>query len=185
MIEFQREKLELLCDSKVVALYKDYLKTPDGRTVIYDYINHKSGGGAGVLIVDEHEKTYLVKQYRNSINRISVEIPAGGYSEKNEPGEICARREAEEETGYSPCNMYHVTNVVSSIGTFDEKTDVFIGTKLTKCEVKYDPDEYIEIMYISIDEAIELIYKGEIVDSKTIVALFAYKDLKSKGIIEL
>lgn len=183
MVEFKRKKMELLCDSKIVSLYKDYLETPDGNTVVYDYIKHKNGGGAGVLLVDDKEYTYLVRQYRNSIDGVDIEIPAGGYSYKGEPGEDCARREAEEETGYIPGKMHHVVNMVSSIGTFDEMTDVYIGTELTKGSTKFDADEYIDMLYVSVDEAIKMIYEGKIVDSKTIVALFAYKEMKSTGII--
>ena len=79
--------------------------------------------------------------------------------------------------------MYHVSNIISSVGTFDEKTDVYIGTNLKKGERKLDPDEFIEIIHIPIDDAIRMIYSGEIIDSKTIVALLAYKDMKSRGII--
>lgn len=165
-------------------MYKDYLETPDGEQVVYDFIKHKSNGGAGVLLVDEFEKTYLVKQYRNSIDSVSIEIPAGGYSYLGEPGESCAKREAEEETGFIPQDLYHISNSVSSIGTFDEKTDIFVGTNLIKGKVKYDVNEFIELVYISIDDACEMIYKGEIVDSKTIIAIFGYRDLKSKGIIK-
>lgn len=185
MINFERQKLDLLYDSKIVALYKDFLKTPKGNIVEYDYIKHKSGGGAGVLIVDDKEYTYLVRQYRNSIDAINIEIPAGGYSYNGEPGINCAIREAEEETGYIPENLYHISNMISSVGTFDEKTDIYIGTKLKRGNRKLDPDEYIDIIYIPVDDAINMIYNGEIIDSKTIVALFAYKDMKSKGIIEL
>ncbi len=184
MIEFTRNKLELLCDSKIVALYKDYLTTPDGNTVVYDYIKHKNGGGAGVLLVDDNEYTYLVRQFRNSINAPSIEIPAGGYSYAGEAGDVCAKREAEEETGYIPGNLYHVTNMVSSIGTFDERTDVYIGWDLKKGNKHFDPDEYIDLLHLPIEEAIDMVYKGEIVDSKTMVALFSYKDLKSKGIFK-
>ena len=176
--------MELVCDAHIVAVYRDHLETPDGRTVEYDYIKHKTGGGAGVLLVDDKEYTYLVKQYRNSINDIDIEIPAGGYSYAGEPGELCAKREAGEETGHVPSRLYHVSNVVSSIGTFDERTDVYIGTDLTEVDVNYDPNEFIELLYISVDDAISMIYSGEIVDSKTIVALLAYKDMKSKGIIK-
>lgn len=183
MVEFKRKKMELLCDSKIVSLYKDYLETPDGKTVVYDYIKHKNGGGAGVLLVDDKECTYLVRQYRNSIDGVDIEIPAGGYSYKGEPGEECARREAEEETGYIPGKLYHVVNMVSSIGTFDEMTDVYIGTELKKGSTKFDSDEYIDMLYVSVDEAVKMIYDGKIVDSKTIVALFAYKEMKSTGII--
>ncbi|MBO5424897.1 MAG: NUDIX hydrolase [Lachnospiraceae bacterium] len=185
MIEFKRKNMELAYDSKIVALYKDYLETPDGNTVCYDYIKHKSGGGAGILLVDEQEYTYLVKQYRNSIDALDIEIPAGGYSFLGESGEVCAIREAEEETGYIPQNVYHVSNSISSVGTFDEKTDIYIGTNLKKGTIKLDPDEYIELIHIPVSEAVEMIYKGKIIDGKTIIALLAYNDMKQKGIIEL
>lgn len=184
MLEFFKKRQELLYDSKIVALYKEYLETPNGNVVEYDYIRHKSGGGAGMLLVDDNEYTYLVKQYRNSVDAIDIEIPAGGYSYTGESGEVCALREAEEETGFIPECIYHVSNVISSVGTFDEKTDIYIGTKLKKGNIKYDPDEFIELMYISIDDAIKLIYEGKIIDSKTIIALLAYKDMKQKGIIK-
>ena len=89
----------MLYDAKIVALYKDVLETPDGGEVVYDLIKHKSGGGAGILLVDEEEYTYLVRQYRNSLDAVDLEIPAGGYSFHGESGETCALREAEEETG--------------------------------------------------------------------------------------
>ncbi len=183
MLEFNKNKSELVYDSKIVALYKDTLTTPRGNTVVYDYIKHKSGGGAGALVVDDNEYTYLVKQYRNTLDKVNIEIPAGGYSYVGEKGLDCALREVEEEIGFIPQNMYHVANMISSVGTFDEKTDVYIGTNLKKGERKLDPDEFIEIIHIPIDEAISLIYSGEIIDSKTIVALLAYKDMKSNGII--
>lgn len=184
MIEFTRKKMELCYDSKIVALYKDYLETPDGNTVCYDYIKHKSGGGAGILLIDENEYTYLVRQYRNSIDSVNIEIPAGGYSFVGETGESCAVREAEEETGYIPERVYHVSNIVSAIGTFDEKTDVYIGTHLKKGNVKLDPDEYIDLIHIPVKEALNMIYEGKIIDSKSVVAILAYQDMKQRGIIK-
>lgn len=185
MIDFIKEKSELMYDSKIVALYKDYLRTPRGNVVEYDYVKHKSGGGAGALLVDANEYTYLIKQYRNSIDRINIEIPAGGYSYKGESGIDCARREVEEEIGLIPDKLYQVSNMISSVGTYDEMTDIYIGTDLMPGERKLDPDEYIEILYLPVAEAIDMIYSGEIIDSKTIVALLAYNDMKTRGIIEL
>ena len=184
MIEFVKEKSELLYDSKIFALYKEYLRTPNGNVVEYDYIKHKSGGGAGALVIDDNEYTYLIKQYRNTLDRVNIEIPAGGYSYIGESGIDCAKREVEEEIGMIPTKLYHVSDMISSVGTYDEMTDIYIGTKLIKGERKLDPDEYIEILHIPVSEAIGMIYTGEIMDSKTMVALLAYQDMKSKGIIE-
>ena len=185
MITFKREYVKPVYDSKVISVYKDYLKTPDGNTVVYDYIHHKAGGGAGTLLVDEDENTYLVRLYRNSIDGLSLEMPAGGYNNPDESGDVCARREAEEETGLRPTRMYHVANIVSSIGTFDEKTDIYIGTGIVKGVKKLDEDEFIDVVKLPVSEAIDKIYSGEIVDGKTVTVLFAYEHMKREGIIEL
>ena len=128
MLEFIKKKQELLYDSKIVALYKDYLETPKGNIVEYDYIKHKSGGGAGVLLVVENEYTYLVKQYRNSLDAVNIEIPAGGYSYNGEPGELCAIREAEEESGFIPEEIYSI-GISGRIEGVDEEGNVRIRSK--------------------------------------------------------
>ena len=184
MIEFERQRLELMYDSKIIQVYKDYLKTPNQDEVCYDFIKHKSGGGAGILLVDDNEYTYLVRQYRNSIDALNIEIPAGGYAFSGEAGDVCAIREAEEETGFIPRKLYHVSNLVSAIGTFDERTDVYIGTHLEPGHTKFDRDEYIELLHVPMTEALNMIYDGKIIDSKSIVAILAYQDMKHRGIIE-
>lgn len=185
MIRFEREYVEPAYDSKVISVYKDHLITPAGNKVVYDYIHHKSGGGAGALLVDSDECTYLVKLYRNAIDDLSLEIPAGGYAYNDEAGDVCARREAEEETGLRPTRMYHVTNIVASIGTFDEKTDIYIGTGLVEGIKNTDEDEFIEVIRIPIKSAVDMIYDGRIIDGKTVVALLSYEHMKRKGIIQL
>ena len=68
MIEFERQRLELMYDSKIIQVYKDYLKTPNQDEVCYDFIKHKSGGGAGILLVDDNEYTYLVRINGKCVN---------------------------------------------------------------------------------------------------------------------
>ena len=99
-----------------------------------------------------------MRQYRNSLDAVDLEIPAGGYSFHGESGETCALREAEEETGWIPQDIYHVSNMISSVGTFDEKTDVYIGRNLKKGKRHLDPTEFIEIVRVPMEEAREMIY---------------------------
>ena len=181
MVEFKRIKREKTYESVLVEAYKDYLELPDGNRVVYDFLHHKSNGGSGVLLVDEEECTYLVKLYRNTIDRASLEIPAGAYSTPGESGEVCAIREAEEETGLIPGRMIHVSNMISSIGTYDERTDVFIGLELKKGTQKLDPAEFIEVLKMPVSEAFSLVLNGTIIDSKTVTALYAYQYMKLKG----
>ncbi len=181
MVEFKRLRLEKAYDSVLVEAYKDYLLTPAGEEVCFDLLHHKAGGGSGALLVDREENTYLVKLYRNSINRTNLEIPAGAYAFPGEDGKTCALREAEEETGLIPQIMLHVSNMVSSIGTYDETTDVFIGLDLKEGKRKLDPTEYIDVVKLSVEEAFALVLDGTIVDSKTVAALYAYQYLKLAG----
>lgn len=178
-MEFKRLGQELLYESKIVSLYKDVLQNPAGKVVEYDLIKHKAHGGAGVLLVDDEGFTYLVKQYRNSIDRVNLEIPAGGYSFEGESGEVCALREAKEETGFVPQKLIHVSNPVSAIGTFDERTDIYIGVDLKEGKTNYDEDEFIEVVRLSVDDAMKLIESGEIIDAKTVIALLAYQYYKN------
>ncbi len=181
MVEFTRIKREKTYESVLVEAYKDHLQTPDGNVVVYDFLHHKTNGGAGVLLVDAEENTYLVKLYRNSIDRANLEIPAGAYSKPGESGEVCAIREAEEETGLIPQKLVHISNMVSSIGTYDERTDVFIGTDLKTGSRHLDPSEYIDVVKMPVSEAFSLVKDGTIIDSKTVVALYAYFYMKQTG----
>ena len=180
-LKFKRKHMEKAYESTLVEAYKDYLETPDGREVCYDYLHHKTGGGAGILMVDEDECVYLVRLYRNSIDRVTLEIPAGAYSGSDESGRDCAMREVEEETGMIPGKLIHLSNIVSSIGTYDEQTDIFIGLNLSKGTQKLDPNEFMECVKLPITEALSLIEQGEIVDSKTVLSVYAYLYMKSAG----
>lgn len=203
-----------------VKVYEDKLNTPDGETVYYDFVENRNG--SGVLLIDDAGKLLFVKQYRNCINDMDIEIPAGcaevndfsdtspnkisgddsredltkttdirsvnasGYTREDfenpeNPYYLCAVREAEEETGYVPDKLYFVNYIIAAVGLFSERTAVYIGTDLKKGSLNLDDDEYIDVLKLSLDEALEYIYAGEINDSKTILSVLAYKDLKERG----
>ena len=178
MLNFKREKKELVYQGKIINVYKDYLVTPDEKKVVYDLVEHKHGGGAAVLLIDEFENCILVEQYRNTLDKTSLEIPAGMYNFPKEPGDICARREAEEETGYIPKNIFYICNTISAVGVYSERVDIFIGINLKKSNTNLDPNEFIDIKKIHISKCIEMIFNGEIIDSKTIIAIMGYKEAK-------
>ena len=182
-----------------VKVFEDELETPEGDKVYYDFVENRNG--SGILLVDEDGKLLFVKQYRNALRRMDVEIPAGCVEEKDfdsddenkillrdsrdiykredfenseNPFYKCAIREAEEETGMIPGKLHFVNYIIAAAGLFSERTAVYIGTELKKGRVNLDPDEYIDIIRMTPDEAIENIRCGNICDSKTIIAVFAY-----------
>lgn len=175
MIEkFKREKLESAYKAHVFEVYNDYLVMPDGRRIVYDLVDH--GAGTCVLPITSDGRIILVRQYRNSIDDITCEVPAG-FIDKNETPEAAANRELEEETGYRAGSLEYVTRTVLAIGTSNEQTYIYVGRNLEKGERKLDDNEFIETVVCSMDDVDKMIRDGEIVDSKTLIAIYAYKSM--------
>ena len=168
---FKKLSKDLSFEGNRLKMYTERLERPDGVTVNYDLIGNRNG--AAVLLVDEDGSLVMIRQYRNSIDGMSVEVP-GGSKEENESYEECAVREAVEETGYRPSEMEFVCSSSSAVAILDEVTFLYIGKCLKKEETHFDPDEFIDIIKVKPDEALELIKRGEIIDSKTIILIYAY-----------
>ena len=170
--KFKREKLELAYRAHVFDVYNDHLVLPDGRRVVYDLIKHSPG--ACVLPVCDDGRIILVRQYRNAIDEITYEVPAG-FIDAGETPEDAAIRELREETGYIAGNVEYVTKTVLAIGTSDEQTYIYIGRDLTLGKPDLDENEFINYEYLELKDVDRMIKSGEIVDSKTLIAIYAYK----------
>lgn len=163
----------LVYQGKLAELYEDHLELPNGRQVVYDLV--RLGDGAAVLPIDEKGKLVLIRQYRNSVDREVYEIPAGLKEPEDSTGEICARRELEEEAGYRAERLEFVAQAYGSIGACSQKTDIFLAEGLIPCERHLDPEEFIEIYHFPLEEALDMIQRKEIVDGKTIIAILHYQ----------
>ena len=111
---FIREKKELAYHAHIFDVYNDYLILPDGQKVIYDLIDHIPG--CCVLPVDENGQLIFVRQYRNAVDDMTLEVPAG-CMDKGETPEQCIRRELKEETGFTAEQLMFVTKTCLAIGT--------------------------------------------------------------------
>lgn len=168
---FTRNKLELAYSAHIFDVYKDYLTTPEGKQVVYDYIDHVPG--AGILPIDKDGNIILVSQYRNSIDDITYEVPAGCMDAEESP-ECCAIRELEEETGYIANEVIYLTKTVLAIGTSNEQTYIYMGKNLTKGTTQMEDEEFINVHVLTPEEVMSMIKAGKIVDSKTLIAIYAY-----------
>jgi len=112
----------------------------------------------------------LVKQYRHPAVRYLLEIPAGTLDEGEKP-EVGAARELEEELGVVAAKMEKLSEFFVSPGFCEEKMWVYLATELTETSQRLDEDEVIEVVRLSLTEALEMISDGEIEDAKTIIGL--------------
>lgn len=171
--KYNRIKRELVHSGRVISLYKDYVEIPNGTVAEWDFIGHK--GAAAVVPVTKDGKILMVNQYRNAIDRFTVEIPAGGLNSVDEPMIECAKRELEEETGYRSENLEFLISIRTAVGFCNERIDVFVAKDLIKSSQNLDEDEFIDVKAYDLDDLCKQIFEGKIQDAKTISALLAYK----------
>ncbi|MFD0770802.1 NUDIX hydrolase [Bacillus sp. CGMCC 1.60114] len=167
---------EPIFDGRIIKVRVDEVVLPNGETSKREIVKHP--GAVAIIAITDDEKIVLVEQYRKAMEKALVEIPAG----KLEPGEkpeATAIRELEEETGYICDNMELITSFYTSPGFADEIVYVYAATGLKKKEDKadLDEDEFVELMEVSLEEALQLIKEQRIHDAKTMFAI-QYLQLK-------
>jgi len=133
-----------------------------------DVVRHP--GSAVIVPVFADGTVALVKQYRHPTVRYLLEIPAGTLDEGEKP-EVGAARELEEELGVVAGKMEKLSEFFVSPGFCEEKMWVYLATELTETSQQLDEDEVIEVVRLTLTEALEMISDGEIEDAKTIIGL--------------
>jgi ADP-ribose pyrophosphatase len=142
---------------------------PTKKKTLHTCIKHP--GAAVILPLNSAGEILLLRQYRPSIAGWLYELPAGTI-EQNESPIICAKRELEEETGYSADKFVELGQLVPMAGFCDEVQYLYIAKDLNKTErLHCDDDEVIEIHFFALEEIEQMIIEGCIVDAKTIATL--------------
>ena len=179
MEEIRRIKRELIHRGKIVNFYEDTMSLPNGNTAVWDYIEHK--GAAAVVPVTKEGKILMVRQYRNALDRMTIEIPAGARDNTQEDTKICAARELEEETGWHSDSLEFLISLKPTVAYDNEFIDVYVARDLKPGTQHLDEYEFIELEPMDLDDLCEKIYAGEIQDGKTVAALLAYKNKYACG----
>lgn len=159
----------------IVDFYTDYMQMPDGKVVKWDFIAHRKGAAAVVPVMDDG-KILMVHQYRNALDRMTIEIPAGARDNTSEDTKVCAARELEEETGYCSDDLEFLISLKPTVAYDNEFIDVYVARNLKPGVQHLDQYEFIELEAMDLDALCEKIYAGEIQDGKTVAALMAYKN---------
>ncbi len=173
MEEIKRVKRELAYQGKILNVYKDYMALPNGHTAVWDFVEHK--GAAAVVPVTDEGKILMVRQYRNALERNTLEIPAGAVNDLGEPKELCAARELEEETGYQADHLEWLMNINTTVAFCNEFIGVYLAEKLIPSKQHLDEDEFLNVEAHDLDELLSMVFDGRITDGKTAAALLAYK----------
>ena len=160
-------KQEEIYKAKIFSLWGGQVELDNGEVAVREYIRH-SGGVAIVPVVDGN--IILIRQFRISIERELIELPAGRL-ELNEDPISCAARELEEEIGYRANKLIPIASYFASVGNSNERMYLFLALDLVKTELRLEADERIREVVMSFDAVKEKLANQEFEDSKTIIGL--------------
>jgi len=170
----QRSRTRRAYDGRLLNVDIETVRAPDGTEFDLELIRHPGAAAVVALLSGsdaEDPSVLLLKQYRHAAGGSIWEVPAG-VLEVGEAPEACARRELLEETGARAAQLEHLTTIYTTPGFTDERIHLFLATELTVEEPDHQDDEFIQVRAKPLSEALRMVRDREIVDSKSISALF-------------
>ncbi|MFC1736982.1 NUDIX hydrolase [Candidatus Hydrogenedentota bacterium] len=168
MSDFEVLERKLIHSGRVLDLFVEEVRLPTGRAASREIIRHE--GSAAIVPILDDGRVIMVRQFRCAVGGYMLEIPAGTI-EKGEKPATCARRELEEEIGYSARSIDLVTRFYTSPGFLDEEMFVYVARGLTPCAQCTEDDEVIDVVVLSRGNVLAKIRNGEIADAKTIAGI--------------
>lgn len=153
-----------LYQGRIITLAVEEHRLPDGRCRNFEIVRHP--GGAAVLPVLADGRLLLIRQFRPAVGGYVIEAPAGKLDGDEAP-ERCALRELVEEVGYRAGTLEKVGTMLSSVGFCDERLHLYLARDLTEVPHAREPDEFIELLTLTLAGALQLLAAGEIPDAKT------------------
>ncbi len=145
------------------------VELPSGKRITLELLRHP--GAAAVVPFLDDERILLLTQYRYAAGGTIWEVPAGKL-DKGEDPELCALRELEEETGYRAGRIERTGVILTSPGFTDERIHLFCAYDLEPGTLQHEQAEQIEVREVRFSEALDMIDRGELIDAKSIVALY-------------
>lgn len=159
---------ESVFDGRLLRVRRDSVRLPCGSEAVREWITHP--GAAVVVAMLDNGKLLFERQFRYPLRRVFLELPAGKI-EANEHPLDTIRRELREETGYRASHWRQLGTVHPCIGYSDERIEIFWAHGLSFVGAELDEGEHLEILELSISDALLAVRDGEITDGKTITAL--------------
>ena len=177
-LEEKTIQTKIVHKGKFLNLKSDKVLLPNGKTSTREWLQHP--GAVCCLPIFPDGKIALIKQYRYPVKKEMIEIPAGKL-DYNENTEECAQRELEEEIGYKAGKLTFLANIHPAIGFTDEKMWLYLAEDLVKTKQSLDADEFLSLFPTKLEEAVDMVWEGEITDVKTIIGiLWAQRILLNK-----
>jgi len=157
-----------LFTSRWYKLRQDEVELPSGQPITYTLVEHP--GYAMVVPLLDDGRVILERVYRYTVQDHVLECPSGGLD--GEPPETAARRELAEETGWLAGALAPLGCFYGSDGISDERCHLFLATQLhAGGRIAREPTEQMELEYVPLARAVELVLEGALLDGPSALAL--------------
>ena len=160
---------KMIYENPWIELTEFQVINPSGGNGIYGKVHFKHIA-VGVIPLDEDWNTWLVGQYRFTLNQYSWEIPEGGGGMDEDPLEA-AKRELLEETGLIAKNWTKILTMHLSNSVTDERAVIYLARDLEQQEAQPEETEKLSVKKIPFDEAVQMVEAGQITDAMSVAAI--------------
>ncbi len=178
-LEEKQLKAEYMYRGRIINLRRDEALLPNGATATREVIEHP--GGVCVAALTDEDDLLFVRQFRYPYGEIILELPAGKRDHSGENPLECGIRELKEETGATAKRFIPLGELYPTPGYCGEVIWMYFADGLTMGEQSTDEDEFLDLVKIPFEKAVEMVLSGEIKDSKTQIAVLKVKLLKQSG----
>ena len=168
LAEVQTDSQEIF-DGVILHVFKDTVRLPNGNPATREVIRHV--GAVGVIPVTDDGKVIIERQFRYPLDRVITEIPAGKLDSFTEDRLSAAKRELEEETGYTASEWIDIGDYYPAAVYRDERITLYLARGLTLGAQHLDEDEFLNFEAVPLEELVADVMEGRITDGKTQVAV--------------
>ena len=170
---------EAVYEGKIFTVYRDTLRTGDGREVVRDVVMHPDS--VAVVAVDENDQVVLVRQYRHPVGAELLELPAGLCDEPDESALQVAQRELAEETGLAADAWLVLVEEHPTPGMSNEQVCIYLAQGLHPATREHhrDADEDLNIVRMPFDSALQEVREGRITNGLAVAGLLALADMRT------
>lgn len=160
---------EEIFDGRILHVFNDRVMLPNGHESTREVIRHI--GAVAVVPVTEDGKVAIEKQFRYPLNAVITEIPAGKLDSVEEDRLDAAKRELREETGIIADEWLDMGEYHPAAAYCDEKLNIYLARGLHMESQELDEDEFLNVIFVPIEELVKDVMEGRISDGKTQVGI--------------
>lgn len=158
---------------------RDKVRMPDGQVAIREYLTHP--GAVAIVAILDDGRVLMERQYRYPIAKACIEIPAGKL-DMAEDHLLCAKRELEEETGYTASKWSYIRRIHPVISYSTELIDIYLAEGLIPGKSHLDEEEFLDVFAAPLEQILAWIEEGEITDVKTTISAY-WLDRYRRGLV--